>query len=55
MTEPDDALIDRIGADDEAAFAELYGRYALVVFSFVLSRTSDRSVVEEVSADTWLG
>lgn len=35
--------------------AELYSRYAPVVFSFVKARTSDVGVAEEVSADVWLG
>lgn len=48
-------LLDRIGEGDECSLAELYARYASVVFSFILARTSDRGVAEEVSADVWLG
>ena len=53
--ETDEALLVRIGAADERALAELHARYASVVFGFVLARTPDRGVAEEVSADVWLG
>lgn len=54
-TATDRDLLDRVGEGDECALAELYARYAPVVFSFVLARTSDHGVAEEVSADVWLG
>ncbi|GAB3623733.1 sigma-70 family RNA polymerase sigma factor [Mariniluteicoccus endophyticus] len=53
--ETDEALLVRIGAADERALAELHARYASVVFGFVVARTPDRGVAEEVSADVWLG
>jgi RNA polymerase sigma factor (sigma-70 family) len=55
VAETDEALLVRVGAADERALAELHARYSSVVFSFVLARTQDRGVAEEVSADVWLG
>lgn len=54
-TDTDEFLLGRVGAGDDRALAELYSRYASVVFAFVLARTSDRGIAEEVSADVWLG
>ncbi|WP_414121406.1 RNA polymerase sigma factor [Corynebacterium nuruki] len=51
----DDHLLTRIAAGDDRALELLYDRYAAVVFSFVLVRSPDRGVAEEVCADTWLG
>lgn len=51
----DEALLVRVGAADERALAELHARYASVVFGFVVARTPDLGVAEEVSADVWLG
>ena len=51
----DAELLEAVGGGDERAFAELHRRYAAVVFSFVLARTTDRGAAEEVSADVWLG
>lgn len=54
-TDPDRALLGRVAECDEQALAALYRRYAAAVFSFVLARTPDREIAEEVSADVWLG
>ncbi|PHP52556.1 RNA polymerase sigma factor [Actinomyces ruminis] len=51
----DEVLLARIGTGDERALAELYARYASTVFAFVLARTEDRDLTEEVTADVWLG
>lgn len=52
----DDAmLLTRVSEGDESALAALYSRYSPVVFSFVLARTTDHGLAEEVNADVWLG
>lgn len=54
-SESDEGLLVRIGEQDERALAELYERYSTVVFSFIVARTPDRGVAEEICADVWLG
>jgi len=51
----DRVLLGRVGEGDERALAMLYQRYSRIVFAFVLTRTPDHSVAEEVSADVWFG
>lgn len=51
----DEALLVRVGDGDERALSALYARYSSMVFSFVIARTPDRTIAEEVSADVWLG
>jgi RNA polymerase sigma-70 factor (ECF subfamily) len=55
VADSDEALLVRIAAGDERALAELHARYASVVFGFVMARTPDRGIAEEISADVWLG
>lgn len=55
VSETDEKLLELISANDESALAKLHARYSLVVFNFVLTRTSDPALAEEISADVWLG
>lgn len=44
-----------IAGGDERALESLYARYAQPVLAFLSARCSDRGLVEEAAADTWLG
>ena len=55
MIDVDKQLLIRIGRGDECALAKLYEKYAAMVFSFVVTRTPDRMLAEEIAADVWLG
>lgn len=46
-------LVERTRAGDSAAFSDLYERCFPDVFSFVLGRTRDRELAEELTAETF--
>lgn len=56
-TEPDTgawALVAAAQGGDREAFGQLYERYVDVVFRFVLYRTGDRALAEDLTSDTFL-
>jgi len=54
--EPDEfALVTRLRAGDEEAFAVLVSRYHGSLLRFAMSFVSERSAAEEVVQETWLG
>jgi RNA polymerase sigma-70 factor (ECF subfamily) len=48
-------LVDRLRRGDEAAFAELVGRYHQAMVRLALTRVRSRAVAEEVAQDAWVG
>ena len=50
----DGALVDRVRAGDEAAFAELVRRYQPRLLRLAQATVGSRAVAEEVCQDTWL-
>jgi RNA polymerase sigma factor (sigma-70 family) len=53
-SEDDRALARRAGRGDQAAFAELYGRHASGLLSFVQQYVGDRAAAEDVVQQTFL-
>jgi RNA polymerase sigma-70 factor (ECF subfamily) len=51
---PEQRLIARLRAGDEAAFAELVDRYHQSLIRLAMSYVSSRAVAEEVVQETWL-
>jgi RNA polymerase sigma-70 factor (ECF subfamily) len=51
----DAALVDRLRAGDEAAFAELVHDYQPSLLRFARVFTSNPTIAEDVVAETWLG
>lgn len=51
----DDAVIDRLLARDEAAFAELVAQYHASLIRLALTFVADHGAAEEVVQETWLG
>src|SRR6478736_2203448 len=51
---PDPELMVSLVRGDASALAELYDRYADVIFRAVFRRLGDRQLAEEVVQDTWL-
>jgi RNA polymerase sigma-70 factor, ECF subfamily len=51
---PDTELMASLARGDAAALAELYDRYASVVYRAAYRRLGDRQLAEEVVQDTWL-
>lgn len=51
----DQALVQRLLAGDEAAFAELLDRYHGMLLRLALVYVSSRAVAEEVVQETWVG
>jgi len=51
----DEAVIDRLLARDEAAFAELVTSYHTSLIRLALTFVADRGAAEEVVQETWLG
>ncbi len=51
---PDPELMVSLVQGDASALAELYDRYADVIFRAVFRRLGDRQLAEEVVQDTWL-
>lgn len=47
-------LVRRTQAGDQEAFGQLYDRYHEMVFRYVLFRTSDRQLAEDLTAETFL-
>ncbi len=47
-------LVSAARMGDRDAFAELYGRYAEVVFRFVMFRMGDRPLAEDLTSETFL-
>jgi RNA polymerase sigma-70 factor, ECF subfamily len=52
--ESDALVVARVAGGDEDAFAELYDRYADVVFAVAVRLVGDRQVAEEVVQETYL-
>ena len=53
--EPDDLmLVGGVAAGDEAAFRELFDRYASTVLGFLIQLLRDRAQAEEVLQETFL-
>jgi RNA polymerase sigma-70 factor (ECF subfamily) len=50
----DFALFERIGAGDERALAELYHRYRVILFQFLLRLVQERAAAEEILQDVML-
>jgi RNA polymerase sigma-70 factor (ECF subfamily) len=55
MEDTDDAVIDRLLAHDEAAFAELVATYHTSLIRLALTFVADHGAAEEVVQETWLG
>jgi RNA polymerase sigma-70 factor (ECF subfamily) len=53
-TEDEWDLIEHAREGDAAAFSEVYERYAGTIFGFVLIRTRDRTLTEEITSETFL-
>jgi RNA polymerase sigma factor (sigma-70 family) len=47
-------LLDRIGAGDDLAFAQLYDGYAATVYGLALRVTRDRSAAEDITQEVFL-
>ena len=45
-------LLDRIGAQDEAAYRELYKAFSRKVFAYLLNQVQDHARAEEILVDT---
>ena len=54
QTTPDAELIQRVAGGDREAFAELYDRFAAILFGIVLRILRSRAEAEEVLQDTFL-
>jgi RNA polymerase sigma-70 factor, ECF subfamily len=53
-SDPDLALVERLRARDETAFAELVDRYGATMLRVARMHVRDRQVAEEVVQETWL-
>ncbi len=53
-SDPDRALVERLRARDEGAFAELVDRYGATMLRVARMHVRDRQVAEEVVQETWL-
>jgi RNA polymerase sigma-70 factor (ECF subfamily) len=49
----DEALMQRYAAGEVAAFDELYGRYELPLWRYLLRHSGDRAAAEELAQDVW--
>jgi len=52
---PEQAIVDRLRAGDEAAFGELVRRHHRAMVHFAASFVPSRAIAEEVAQDAWLG
>ncbi len=52
--ERDQALVNRVIAGDQAAFAEIYDAYFPRVYAFILKRVSDRVEAEDLAQETFV-
>lgn len=52
---PDEQLLERLRAGDEAAFAKLVDSYSPVLLRLALAHVPSHAVAEEVVQETWLG
>jgi len=55
VTDADAALLERLRAGDEAAYAELVERYAVTLLRLVRMYVPSTAVAEEVVQETWMG
>lgn len=53
-TQPDDELMARARAGDPRAFADLYERYRIPVFTFLVRLTGHRELAEDLLQDAFL-
>ncbi len=53
MSGPDDELVDRLRAGDEAAFAELLDRYSPSMLAVARLHVASRETAQDVVQDTW--
>ena len=54
-TDPDAALVERLSAGEQAAFAELVERYSGALMRLARVYVPSQAVAEEVVQETWLG
>jgi RNA polymerase sigma factor (sigma-70 family) len=50
---PDEALVQRVQAGDEAALSVLYRRHVAAIYRFVLAQVRDADDAEDLTADTF--
>jgi RNA polymerase sigma-70 factor (ECF subfamily) len=53
--DPDAALVERLRAGEQSAFAELVGRYSGALLRLARLHVPSTAVAEEVVQDTWMG